>query len=306
MGFISSFFVHRSSVADSFLPTIRRLPKALFDVSLIAFHREGATSTVADIKLPELSPDMRNLDSLREPIARKRLDVLVYLDLFMQSDMHHLALSRLAPAQANTHGHPVTSGISPNASWADGHAGGAREGGAGWGGSMDFYLSWGLADDLPDASKRCAAELRAHTATHLPPRLLLTASPPPSPVALLPNLTLSSPSSSPPPRLLPRRRYSEELLLLARDHAWEYWEPRSTPDATSLVTGQSYAQFHDRASLDFLQTANGPPPLENHWYFCAQANFKLHHSFDRALAAILAADPRATLLLVRLGEVCAA
>lgn len=138
--------------------------------------------------------------------------------------------------------------------------------------------------------------LTSHLASSSQPRRL----PPPSPSSQ------TSPYPHPAPRLLPRRRYSEELLLLARDHAWEYWEPRSTPDATSLVTGQSYAQFHDRASLDFLQTANGPPPLENHWYFCAQANFKLHHSFDRALAAILAADPRATLLLVRLGEVCAA
>jgi len=60
------------------------------------------------------------------------LDIAFFLECTMSSHTHRLAMTRLAPVQAVSHGHPITSGIG-------------RE-------SMDYYISWGAAE-MPDAQK---------------------------------------------------------------------------------------------------------------------------------------------------------
>jgi predicted O-linked N-acetylglucosamine transferase (SPINDLY family) len=54
------------------------------------------------------------------------LDILIYLDLTMSSVATRLAMSRIAPVQATSHGHPITSGIDPAV--------------------MHYYISWAAAD----------------------------------------------------------------------------------------------------------------------------------------------------------------
>ena len=51
---------------------------------------------------------------------------LLYLDLTMSPLAQRLAMSRLAPVQATSHGHPVTSGLPPSV--------------------MQHFISWGAAE----------------------------------------------------------------------------------------------------------------------------------------------------------------
>ena len=78
------------------------------------------------------------LERAKRTILRLDLDVLLYLDLTMSSFAHRLAMSRLAPVQAVSHGHPVTSGIPR--------------------GTMDYYISWAAAE-LPTAQEHYTEEL---------------------------------------------------------------------------------------------------------------------------------------------------
>ena len=48
---------------------------------------------------------------LAKPLAEQRLDVLYYTDIGMEPITYTLAMSRLAPVQCVTWGHPVTTGI---------------------------------------------------------------------------------------------------------------------------------------------------------------------------------------------------
>ena len=52
-----------------------------------------------------------DLPQARRLIAEQRLDVLIYTDIGMEPVTYSLAFSRLAPVQAATWGHPVTTGI---------------------------------------------------------------------------------------------------------------------------------------------------------------------------------------------------
>ncbi len=67
----------------------------------------------------ELQPPLARLQS---EIARSELDVLVHVDIGMHPLTYALAFARLAPVQATTYGHPVTSGI-PAIDYFVSHAG---------------------------------------------------------------------------------------------------------------------------------------------------------------------------------------
>ncbi|MCB1930407.1 MAG: tetratricopeptide repeat protein [Rhodocyclaceae bacterium] len=67
----------------------------------------------------ELQP---SLPAMRSAIGEARLDLLVHADLGMMPLTYLLAFSRLAPVQATTFGHPVTSGV-PAIDWYLSHAG---------------------------------------------------------------------------------------------------------------------------------------------------------------------------------------
>ena len=141
VGFLSSFFSDTaSSIWGNFGETIQRLPTADIEVVLIYFPQTGLSITPAskalsrtpanDVYLSDLGNRGENLPQAYQMIAAKRLDVLVYVDLFMSSEMHLLASARLAPVQAYTHGHPVTSGIA----------------------TIDRFISWAAAE-LPDLTE---------------------------------------------------------------------------------------------------------------------------------------------------------
>ena len=66
----------------------------------------------------ELQP---SLSAMRSEIAEARLDVLIHVDVGMLPLTYLLAFSRLAPVQATTFGHPVTSGV-PTIDWYLSHA----------------------------------------------------------------------------------------------------------------------------------------------------------------------------------------
>ena len=74
------------------------------------------------------------LADARKIIGDMELDLLLYLDLTMSRSLTYLAMSRLARVQANSHGHPMTSGIDDSV--------------------MDFFVSWGAAELEYDEAKQ--------------------------------------------------------------------------------------------------------------------------------------------------------
>ena len=148
IGFISSFFSRESSIWGNFGTTIRYLQKIpQFQVDMIYYPREKieeqdkmlSINPDTNIYLSkfEASPYGKNLHDARLKIASRQYDILVYVDLYMTSELHHLALSKLAPIQIYTHGHPVTSGIPRDI--------------------MDYFLSWEVAE-LPEDPQRFYTE----------------------------------------------------------------------------------------------------------------------------------------------------
>ena len=241
VGFVSSFFSTQSSIWGNFGWTLQELQKdKRLEVDFIYYPRTDISvgdkrlsmNPDTNVYLEPLSVSNENLATNREIIEKKKYDVLIYLDLYMTGEMHKLALSKLAPVQITTHGHPVTSGI-------------ARD-------IMDYYLSWDMAE-LPDAQKW----------------------------------------------------YTEELLFInSKKSAWELYMPRTDENERSLVGGgYSFADF-TRENLDFIpegatQKLSNPKAT---WYFCAQASFKYHVTFDRILGDIQKQDPNAVLILIELTD----
>lgn len=149
IGFISSFFSPQSSIWGNFGMTIRYLQSfPRFQVDMIYYPRDEITeddkmlslnpeTNIYLSKFNEPSPYSAELHEARSVIANREFDILVYLDLYMTSELHSLALSKLAPIQVYTHGHPVTSGIHRDI--------------------MDYFLSWKAAE-LPDNPQRFYTE----------------------------------------------------------------------------------------------------------------------------------------------------
>ena len=238
VGVISSFFKPDSSIWGNFGHMVRGLQKdSRLDVSMVYFPRVPVSE---EDKTLSLTPDSsiylqqsHGVDSVsanRNLIESRKFDVLLYLDLFMTSEMHDLAVAKLAPVQIVTHGHPVTSGIP-------------RE-------IMDYFLTWDLAED-PDKAR--AQEF-----------------------------------------------YTEELLMVkSKGRAWEYFEPR-TKDEVSLITGSVSFSHFTRETLDFIPRHEMTKFENSTWYFCPQAVFKYHVTFDKILGKIQAEDPNAVIILMQL------
>lgn len=111
VGFASAHF-YSHSVAKTHGAWISELPRDRFAVSL--FHLVTTTDeTTEQLKRDcayhacgTLSPD-----ELIARIAAERLDVLIWLDIGMEARAQIPSALRLAPIQATTWGHPVTSGL---------------------------------------------------------------------------------------------------------------------------------------------------------------------------------------------------
>lgn len=113
VGFCSAF-LRNHSIAKTHGAWMTGLPRERFEVSL--FH----LGTVRDATTERLRQDSRYYDCMRlspsaliETIAGAELDVLIWPDLGMEAKVQIPSALRLAPVQATTWGHPVTSGL-PN------------------------------------------------------------------------------------------------------------------------------------------------------------------------------------------------
>jgi predicted O-linked N-acetylglucosamine transferase (SPINDLY family) len=99
--------------------------------------------------------------------------------------------------------------------------------------------------------------------------------------------------------------YTEELLLVrSKTAAWEYYEPRTKGEASIILGKAPFSQF-TRDNLDFIPN-NEMAKLSSRdgltWYFCSQAAFKYHVTFDKILGKIQTKDPNAILILMKLDD----
>jgi predicted O-linked N-acetylglucosamine transferase (SPINDLY family) len=140
LGIASGFLTPKSSVAADFSGMLQRLDRSIFNITYLHFcsKTDCVTDDFVFVNAEDtlLTFQWKKMDSMDgawtlryiKDMEALRLDILLYLDLTMSPHASRVAMSRLAPVQATTHGHPMTSGIS----------------------SIDYYISWGAAE-LPDA-----------------------------------------------------------------------------------------------------------------------------------------------------------
>tara|TARA_Y100000994_G_scaffold249638_2_gene263097 strand:- start:4615 stop:6324 length:1710 start_codon:yes stop_codon:yes gene_type:complete len=138
IGIVSAFLYDGNSVIRDFGETLARLPKDKFALNLVYLNEsnipissfcgkwESITDTIEIKKetLPLVEGVPKWLSYTRDKIVSMKLDIIFYPDLTMSTMTHRLAMSRLAPIQVTSHGHPVTSGIP----------------------TVDYYVSWEAAE----------------------------------------------------------------------------------------------------------------------------------------------------------------
>jgi predicted O-linked N-acetylglucosamine transferase (SPINDLY family) len=111
IGFISTYF-HEHSVAKTMYGFVRDLPRESFEVCVFAIapRADGWNTRIrsAADRYAELPLDLR---SAREALAAAKLDIAFFTDIGMDPLTYFLAFWRLAPIQAASWGHSVTSGI---------------------------------------------------------------------------------------------------------------------------------------------------------------------------------------------------
>lgn len=150
VGFATAFFSPANSVLTDFGGVLLRLDPSQFDVSFIYINEVGASGDppfiasaknkfTTDPETGDVRPRYTVIEVAKQDgwlkegrlrIAALELDLLVWLDATMSTISQRLAMSRLAAVQANSHGHPLTSGIDPSV--------------------QDYFISWGAAE-IPTA-----------------------------------------------------------------------------------------------------------------------------------------------------------
>jgi predicted O-linked N-acetylglucosamine transferase (SPINDLY family) len=111
IGFISRHFSNHT-VMSYFFRLILELGPRLPHCLLLEFpQKDNAFRRALAARLPLLTlPE--NLPAARDAVAAQQLDVLLFLDLGMDSLTWFLAFHRLAPVQCALYGHPATTGIA--------------------------------------------------------------------------------------------------------------------------------------------------------------------------------------------------
>ena len=143
VGVMSGFLRGQNSVNSDFGGMLRRLPSDLF--TLIFFSVENKTDQTPFFWVDNAPPyhivniEKGGMDKARKCVQKADVDLLLYLDSTMSGDVQQMMMSRLAPVQAVSHGHPVTSGIPSSI--------------------MDFFVSWGAAE-LPTAQNHYTERLK--------------------------------------------------------------------------------------------------------------------------------------------------
>jgi uncharacterized protein (TIGR03032 family) len=110
VGFISRHF-RNHTIGRLNLGIVEKLPRDRFDVTVISVGRyddmlAARFKAGADhhLELPT------NLQAIRQQVAALDLDILMFSDIGMDTLTYTLAMSRMAPIQCATWGHPVTTG----------------------------------------------------------------------------------------------------------------------------------------------------------------------------------------------------
>jgi len=152
LGIASGFLTPGSSVSADFGGVLQRLNRDIFNVTYIHFQNNTASLTDPFVhrhegqdtlllfsrEMPQDSANGAYVKRFYAPIEALDLDLLVYLDLTMSPFATRMSMARLAPVQANSHGHPVTSGVK----------------------NVDYYISWGAAElDWEAANTHYSEEL---------------------------------------------------------------------------------------------------------------------------------------------------
>ena len=110
LGLLSHYFRnHTIGILNRDL--VRRLPRAGLEVVVIGPQHEGAIAEDIRRSADRCVTLPSTLDAARQAVSALELDALLFTDLGMDPFTYLLAFSRLAPVQATTWGHPVTSGI---------------------------------------------------------------------------------------------------------------------------------------------------------------------------------------------------
>ena len=144
LGIVSPNFTIRHSVVEDFKGAMSRLDRTLFDITYIYIDEkvqavDPFVYTHPNDKLLVMrkeESDVGNGAWMKRwypTIEELDFDILFYLDLTMGPVTTRLAMAKLAPVQAVSHGHPLTSGIPSTI--------------------MDYYISWGLAELEYDTAK---------------------------------------------------------------------------------------------------------------------------------------------------------
>ena len=142
LGIVSAFFTKNNSVIADFGGVMRRLPRDKFNITFIYLvENPGNGSFVYPDENHIIIETYKNpnwLAEARKSIEALELDLLFYLDSTMSSVVQRTMMSRLAPKQAVSHGHPVTSGIPSDI--------------------MDYFISWEEAE-IPTAQEHYTENL---------------------------------------------------------------------------------------------------------------------------------------------------
>jgi predicted O-linked N-acetylglucosamine transferase (SPINDLY family) len=110
IGFISRHF-RNHTIGRLNLGTIRHLPRDQFEITVIsvgayddAFSHAFRDAADHYVVLPT------NLQAIRNQVAELNLDILYFADVGMDTLTYTLSMSRMAPVQCVSWGHPVTTG----------------------------------------------------------------------------------------------------------------------------------------------------------------------------------------------------
>lgn len=112
VGIVSEFF-YMHTVGELFRGLIRHLDRDRFEVTVVhaprsiddEFRRDVDTFADKSMVLPA------DLKEQQKAVAAEGFDALFYPDIGMTSSTYFLAFARLAPVQAVSFGHPVTTGL---------------------------------------------------------------------------------------------------------------------------------------------------------------------------------------------------
>lgn len=112
VGFVSAF-LREHSIGKLFAGVIEQLAREHFEVCVIRpVGKRDAVSEAIDSTADRVVTIPRELEAARRAIAGLELDILFYPDIGMNPLSYFLAFARLAPVQATSWGHPVTTGIA--------------------------------------------------------------------------------------------------------------------------------------------------------------------------------------------------